>query len=233
MLHPASVAGTNAVVLGKAINRFADGDSTPSDTGLAVFQLKTVVSFGPMTRNVAEIGMVTQRWSRVMIPRSTDHAPPGVLGWLLGKARTSWALQGPGAQLPFMTRRVTLLFGSSDDEQERAATISGGIAIKRRRRMLSPVSPVRLKRVKRRGNSHRSAFSISCSAESSSAKTSDARVISQGYGNDASRRCDGRRDERWGGHAWATSRDHHLQVLGRPVRARSTRWCPCQWFSVF
>ncbi len=60
MVHPAAVAGTNADVLGEAWIRDSDGGHTPSDTGLAVFQTNVVVSPGPMTRNVDEIGMVTQ-----------------------------------------------------------------------------------------------------------------------------------------------------------------------------
>ncbi len=55
-------------------------------------------------------------------------------------------MQGPGAQLAFVTRRVTLLFGSSDDEQERAASTSGEIAIMRRKRTLSPVGAAMLNR---------------------------------------------------------------------------------------
>ena len=53
-------------------------------------------------------------------------------------------MQGPGAQLAFVTSRVTLLFGSSDDEQERAASTSGEIAIMRRKCTLSPVGAVML-----------------------------------------------------------------------------------------
>ncbi len=60
MLHPAAVAGTNADVLGEASSEGSDGRCTPSDTGLAVFQTNVVASPGPATRNVAEIGMVTQ-----------------------------------------------------------------------------------------------------------------------------------------------------------------------------
>ncbi len=80
MLHPAAVAGTNADVLGEASNRDSDGASTPSATGLAVFQTNFVVSPGPLTTNVAEIGMVTQSCGPVMVPRSTNQSPPGVLG---------------------------------------------------------------------------------------------------------------------------------------------------------
>lgn len=80
MLHPAAVAGTNADVVGDADIRDSDGCCTPSDTGFAVVQSNVVVSPGPLTRNVAEIGMVTQSWGPVMVPRSRDQSPPGVSG---------------------------------------------------------------------------------------------------------------------------------------------------------
>jgi hypothetical protein len=60
MLQPAAAAGTNSDVLGEANTRETDGACAPSATGLAVFQTNVVVSPGPLTTNVAEIGMVTQ-----------------------------------------------------------------------------------------------------------------------------------------------------------------------------
>ena len=122
MLHPAAVAGTNSDVLADAKMRDADGACTPRVTGSAVVQTNFVVSaepsaLMPMTRNVAETGMVMQSSDPLIVPRSSDQDPPGVFGWLLGKARTSWRLQGPGMQLPFSTSKVMPLRGSTDEEQ--------------------------------------------------------------------------------------------------------------------
>ncbi len=80
MLQPTAMAGTNSDVLGEAKIRETDGGCTPSATGLAVFHTNLVVSPGPLTTNVAEIGMVTQSRGPLIVPRSTDQKPPGVLG---------------------------------------------------------------------------------------------------------------------------------------------------------
>lgn len=122
MLHPAAVAGTNSDVLADAKMRDAEGSCTPRVTGSAVVQTNFVVSaepsaLMPMTRNVAETGMVMQSSDPLIVPRSSDQDPPGVFGWLRGKARTSWRLQGPGMQLPFATSKVMPPRGSTDEEQ--------------------------------------------------------------------------------------------------------------------
>jgi hypothetical protein len=78
MLHPAAVAGTNLDVLGDAEMREAVGACTPSVTGSAVVQMNFVVSaelsaLMPMTRKVAEAGMVMQSSGPLMVPRSSDQ----------------------------------------------------------------------------------------------------------------------------------------------------------------
>ena len=63
-----------------------------------------------------------------------------MFGWLLGNARTSWELQGPAMQVPFVTSKVMPLRGSTDDEQaankksdaEATKCATGGIAIAQR-----------------------------------------------------------------------------------------------------
>ena len=122
MLHPEAVAGTNSDVLGDAMMRDADGPCTPSVTGSSVVQMNFVVSaepsvLRPMTRKVAEAGRVMQSCGALIVPRSSDQKPPGVFGWLVGNARTSWEVQGPGMQVPFVTSKVMPLRGSTDEEQ--------------------------------------------------------------------------------------------------------------------
>jgi len=84
MLQPAAAAGVNTEVLGEAWKNEADGAFTPSDIGFVVFQTYLVVSADPppkpMTRAVEDVGMTTQSWDPVMVPRSRFQRPPGVLG---------------------------------------------------------------------------------------------------------------------------------------------------------
>ena len=78
MRHPPAVAGTNSDVLGAAKIREADGAWVPSVRAIDVVHVNLAVSAEPsalipMTRNVAEVGMVRHRSGPVMVPRSSDQ----------------------------------------------------------------------------------------------------------------------------------------------------------------
>ena len=94
-----------------------------------------------VTRNVAAGGMVRHADVAVTIPRSSDQAPPGVVGGLLGNARIRTGAHGPGEQVAFVTSSVTRVDGSTDDEQAMALIRRTGIPQPRRRRKVAIMSP--------------------------------------------------------------------------------------------
>ncbi len=135
--HPAAFAGTNAVVLGLARMRDDDGGCAPRERDISLVHVMVVVSAvpsscHPMIRNVAEGGIVKHACELVMSPRSRDHNPPGVLGWLLGKPSTSSESHCPKRQVPLVTRSVAPRSGATLDEQERAAPRDKSIAPRER-----------------------------------------------------------------------------------------------------
>lgn len=92
-LHPAEVAGTNALVLDTAEEMGPPIGFVPSDRASAVVHVYVVVSAldpsleTPITRKVAEGGNVKQFDAVVRNPKSIAHGPPGVFGPLLGNPR--------------------------------------------------------------------------------------------------------------------------------------------------
>jgi hypothetical protein len=131
--QPAALAGRNSVVLGPAWSRPEEGGCAPNERGFAVVHVKVVVYAvpsmrTPVTRNVAVGGKVMHACDAVMSPKSNDHNPPGVSGWLLGKPSTCNDSHWPPWHVPLVTSSVTPERGSRPDEQERVTKTTKGTA---------------------------------------------------------------------------------------------------------
>ena len=93
-------------MLGAAWMRDADGGIAPSESPSARVHVIVTVSL-PMTRNVADGGIVRHASCPASVPRSSDQSPPGVFGCVLGKPSTSSESHWPCTHVLFVTRKVT------------------------------------------------------------------------------------------------------------------------------